>query len=88
MKVQIRKMSKEDAEKEGIFDWPTWSCDVSEFDWEYPEEEKCYFIQGKVTVVAEDGQEYHIESGDFVVFPKGLKCRWIVKEPVLKHYNF
>ena len=30
----------------------------------------------------------HISSGDFVVFPKGLKCRWKVLSPVKKHYDF
>ena len=27
-------------------------------------------------------------AGDFVVFPKGLKCRWRVIKPVRKHYTF
>jgi len=29
-----------------------------------------------------------IEAGDFVVFPKGLTCRWNVLQPIRKHYSF
>ena len=32
--------------------------------------------------------EIKISKGDYVIFPKGLKCRWKVMKPVRKHYNF
>jgi uncharacterized cupin superfamily protein len=40
-----------------------------------------------VEVTTEDGKKYVIEKGDLVTFPKGLRCRWKVLEPVRKHYN-
>ena len=33
------------------------------------------------------GEPVHLQSGDFVTFPKGLSCVWDVKEPIKKHYN-
>jgi hypothetical protein len=27
-------------------------------------------------------------SGDLVIFPKGMKCTWEIREDVKKHYNF
>jgi len=27
-------------------------------------------------------------AGDYVVFPKGLKCKWEIKKKIRKHYNF
>ena len=38
--------------------------------------------------VNEDGQEFQFGPGDYVVFPKGMKCRWQIKQDVRKHYNF
>jgi uncharacterized cupin superfamily protein len=45
------------------------------------------FLEGEVTVKTEEG-DYEIKAGDFVTFAKGLKCTWIVKKQVRKHYNF
>ena len=66
--------------------WPTWTCKVSEFDWEYSEAEACYFFEGKVVVEAE-GESVEIKKGDLAFFPQGLKCRWKVLEPVRKVYR-
>jgi len=60
---------------------------VSEFDWYYDTNETCYFLEGKVEVTTEDGKKIIVRKGDLVTFPKGLKCRWKVIEPVKKHYN-
>lgn len=87
MKIEIKKLSENEFKEKGIENWPTWSKEVSEFDWYYDSKEMCYFIEGKVVVKTDDG-EYEIKKGDFVIFPKGLKCRWIIKEPVKKYYNF
>ena len=67
--------------------WPIWSCGVSKFDWEYADEEHCFIIEGKVTVVTSDGS-INIGPGDYVVFPKGLKCKWDVHNSIKKHYTF
>jgi uncharacterized cupin superfamily protein len=70
-----------------VFSWPIWEKEVSRFDWCYDDEERCYFLAGKVTVETKNGK-VSFGKGDFVTFPKGLKCVWDIKEPVRKHYNF
>ncbi len=87
MKIEIKKLSEDDIKNLKIRTWPIWTKEPSEFDWYYDSKEMCYFIEGEVIVKTEK-EEYKIEKGDFVVFPKGLKCRWIVKKAVKKHYNF
>jgi hypothetical protein len=87
MDVKVEKLSKKDLENLGVFSWPVWEKEVSRFDWYYDSGERCYFLEGKVTVETKGGKT-SFGSGDFVTFPKGLKCVWDIKEPVKKHYNF
>ena len=71
-----------------VDDWPTWSKEISEFDWEYDQTETCYIIEGKAIVTPQGGEPVAIESGDLVTFPKGMKCRWQIVEAIEKHYKF
>ena len=71
----------------GVLSWPIWTCDISEFDWEYGEKESCLLLEGEVEVKT-DFEIVNFAAGDFVIFPKGLKCRWRVIKPVRKHYSF
>lgn len=87
MKIEIKKITPHQIKEMGIDNWPIWTKEISEFDWYYDTKEMCYFLEGEVIVKTEDG-EYEIKEGDFVIFPKGLSCRWIVKKPVKKHYSF
>ena len=84
--VEKKKISQEELEKMNVKSWPIWECEPSTFDWEYDEDERCYFLEGSVTVKTPEG-EINIEAGDFVKFPKGLKCVWQVHEKVRKHYK-
>lgn len=70
--------------------WPIWECDVSKFDWEYTQTEKCLILTGQVEITddPETGESVTINPGDYVTLPNGLKCYWNVKEPVKKHYDF
>ena len=88
MEINIKKMSDIDAEAKGIKNWPVWQKEVSTFDYFYDEKEDCYFLQGEVEVETDNGKKVRIQKGDFVSFPKGLKCRWDIKEAVRKHYRF
>ncbi len=88
MKIEIRKPKMEDIEKEGIMSWPIWEKEISRFDWHYDETEECYLLEGKVVVGTDDGEKVEFGKGDFVTFPKGLSCKWDIKEAVKKHYNF
>ena len=87
MKIHISKLSDEEIINKGVHSWPIWTCEVSEFDWKYDNVENCYLLDGEVEVQSEF-ETVQFSAGDFVVFPKGLKCRWNVTKPVRKHYCF
>lgn len=86
--VVVRKPTAE--EQQSCKQWPTWSCEVSEFPWEYTQTEKCLILEGQVTVTdnPESGESVSFGAGDYVVLPEGLKCFWKVSAPVRKHYDF
>ena len=67
--------------------WAIWECKPSQFDWTYNDEEHCFIIEGSVTVIGLENT-VKIEVGDYVVFPKGLKCIWEVRESIKKYYSF
>ena len=67
--------------------WPIWQCEPSKFDWEYEKEEHCFIIEGLVTVIGVVNT-VNLMAGDYVIFPKGLKCVWEVHKTIKKHYSF
>ena len=87
MNIVITKLSENEIIERGVRSWPIWSCEVSEFDWEYSDKESCLLLDGEVEVKSEF-ETVRFSAGDFVVFPKGLKCYWKVISPVRKHYTF
>jgi len=86
--IKVHKPSREELERQGVFEWPTWEKEISRFDWSYGDTEECYLLEGRVDVETPDGKVVSFGKGDFVTFPQGLSCVWDVKEPVRKHYNF
>jgi hypothetical protein len=88
MEISVVKPNEEDLNKKGVSKWPIWTKEVSKFDWSYDSTEECFILDGKVVVETEDGKKVEFGKGDFVTFPVGLKCKWDIKEPVRKHYNF
>ena len=87
MNITISQLTDKQIEERGVLSWPVWSCDISEFDWEYSDEESCLLLDGEVEV-SSDIETVSFGAGDFVVFPRGLKCRWKVTRPVRKYYSF
>ena len=87
MNIKINKLTDKEINNMGVLSWPIWTCDISEFDWEYGEKESCLLLEGEVEVIS-DIETVNFSAGDFVVFPRGLKCRWKVIKPVRKHYTF
>ncbi len=79
---------KEKLDEMGVFSWPIWEKEVSRFNWSYDDKETCYLLEGQVVVELEGGEPVEFGAGDLVVFAKGLKCVWDIKEDVKKHYNF
>ena len=86
MKITIQKLTGEELESMGVFKWPIWSCEISEFPWSYPVQETCYLLEGQVEVTT-DLETVTFSMGDFVVFPAGLSCTWKVLQAVKKHYS-
>jgi len=85
MKPKVRKPTKRELEK--AKSWPIWEKEESKFPWEYDQQETCLIIEGKAVVDTQEG-EVKFRAGDYVVFPKGLKCTWEIKKKIRKHYNF
>jgi len=88
MDIEVEKPSEEYLKKRGVEDWPIWEKEVSKFDWSYGDTEECYILDGSVTIETKDGKKVEFGKGDFVTFPKGLSCKWDIKKPIRKHYNF
>jgi len=85
--VTVTRLTEKELRARGVFSWPIWEKEVSRFDWSYDSVEECYFLAGNVIVETPAG-EISIGPGDFVTFPKGLRCVWRVLEPVRKQYRF
>jgi len=67
--------------------WSSWECGVETFDWEYAADEVAYVKEGKVTVEPVDGEAVTFGAGDIVWFPRGMRCRWIVHQPIRKVFR-
>lgn len=85
--IVIKQLSNDVINDMGILNWPIWTCEISEFPWEYDVEESCLLLDGEVFVTI-GSDTVHIKVGDFVIFPKGLACVWKVTKPIRKHYQF
>ncbi|MCL6434236.1 MAG: cupin domain-containing protein [Leptolyngbyaceae cyanobacterium HOT.MB2.61] len=83
-----RQPNKETLEQLGVFRWPTWSKEISEFPWTYADQETCYFLEGEVIVTPDGGSPVQMGKGDLVTFPAGMSCTWKILKDVRKHYRF
>lgn len=84
----VHKPDEEYLSSQGVFNWPIWTKEVSEFPWKYNDRETCYFLEGEVVVEPTDGEPVTIGTGDLVTFPKGMSCTWKIRKNVKKHYTF
>ncbi len=88
-KIRVEQISREDRLSElGVFEWPVWTKEVSEFPWSYDEKETCYFLEGEVIVTPEGQEPVEMGVGDLVIFPQGMKCTWKIIKDVKKRYMF
>jgi len=87
--IKIEKQPAEERLKaDGVFAWPIWEAEVSEFPWTYDASETCYFLEGDVEVTPDGGTPTRVGPGDLVTFPAGMSCTWKIFQPVRKHYRF
>lgn len=87
MKINIEKLNEVAFKSRNVESWPVWEKEVSDFQWEYAETEECYILKGEADIIT-DKATYTISAKDFVTFYKGLSCRWVIRKPIRKHYNF
>lgn len=85
--IKINKLTPEELEKGGVFNWPVWEKEVSAFPWSYDSDEECWIIEGEAEIEV-NGEKIRIKAGDFVTFKKGLTCTWTILSDIRKHYNF
>ena len=88
MKTEIEIATQEKLKSLGVDSWSSWSCGISEFDWEYDSDERCYVQKGRAIITTEEGDKIEIKEGDIVLFPKGLRCSWNIVESIEKTYRF
>lgn len=87
MKIIIQHFTNNEIAAKGIRNWSIWEKEVSTFDWHYDSTEHCLILEGNV-IVETEYETVEIHKGDFVTFPKGLTCKWNIKEDIRKHYSF
>ncbi len=68
--------------------WGEWSKEKSEFPWHYDQKETCYILEGEAEVIADNGEKIRFEAGDWVEFPEGLSCKWLIKKDIRKKFKF
>lgn len=85
MDITIQHLSDEEIHNKNIDNWPIWEKETSEFDWFYDTEEQCLIIEGKA-IIKYNEKAIEIKPGDFITFPVGLNCYWIIQETIRKHY--
>lgn len=87
--IQINHQpDKAELDTMGVFSWPIWQKEASEFPWHYDETETCYFLEGDVVVTTDEGDPISMGKGDLVTFPAGMSCSWRINTEVRKHYSF
>ena len=89
MKIEVvHAPSGKELEALGVFSWPVWEKEASEFPWSYDEREICYLLEGDVVVTPEGGAPVRFGKGDLVTFPADMRCSWKILTAVRKHYRF
>ena len=83
MKIKINK----NKNIKDYIKWSVWECKPSVFPWQYDNEEHCYIIEGSAKITTSI-ETVIIKKGDYVVFPKDLKCSWKVLGKIKKYYTF
>ncbi len=86
--AQIARQSEQELQDLGIFDYPIWKKEVSEFKQTYSADKLCYFLEGEVVVNPIWGEPIHIHKGDLVTFHAGISSNWQIKSDVKMHYCY
>ena len=86
--IIVKQLSEDEIQEKGIRSWSTWSCDKSDFPWEYSERETCYIIEGQVDVEIVMVYTVSFCVRDCGSFDQGGSCTWHVHQGIYKHFAF
>jgi uncharacterized protein len=64
-----------------------WACTPGTFRWTWTDDETVTVIQGRATVVMEDGRRVELGPGDMGVFERGQSSVWTIHEPFRKSFH-
>jgi len=64
-----------------------WQCTPGSFEYTYPGDEICTLIEGRISVVDEDGRTHEYGPGDTFYTRKGEVVMWTVIETVRKVFH-
>ena len=64
-----------------------WECTPGSFRWNYTWDETVYILKGRFSIVSEGGERIHLQAGDVVHFPNGLRATWEIAETVRKVFS-
>jgi uncharacterized cupin superfamily protein len=70
--ITVEKPEREKLDEMGVFSWPIWEKEVSEFEWFYDSPETFYVLEGEVEVEPAEGQPVRFGPGSLVTMPEGL----------------
>ena len=82
----IAKVRGQRGSVEGEPDYGIWECSPGRWRRQIKEAEFTYFISGRCTFIADDGQRLEIQSGDTAYWPANSTGIWEIHEAVRKVY--
>ena len=85
MQIVSETISADEAQRRGVFGWPSSDRPISRYSWHYDASETAYIESGSARIETEDGN-IEVEAGDMVVLPADLDCTWIIQQPLKKRY--
>ena len=74
------------SDRTGQFHAGIWESTPGKWKVTYREEEFCLLLQGRVALVAENGDKVEYKIGDAFVIPSGFQGTWETLETVRKYY--
>ncbi len=87
MKFEKSRPNEEKLEKMRVNNWGIWEKEVSEFPWEYDEQETFYVLEGQAEITS-GTEKITFGKGDLVICHSGVKCNWKITSPIKKRYHF
>ena len=82
----IAKLRGQEAAAAGESDYGIWECSPGRWRRQVKEAEFTYFLAGRCTFIADDGQRGEIAAGDAAYWPANSMGVWDVHETIRKVY--